>query len=121
MYNLTNSNNLNDFIDEFFGGFKTTCFTNWDDVNKKEKEDGYELSFALPGFKKDDIDISLDGNILNLKNKKDSKGFYNNGFTKNYQIPADADINNITASMNEGVLTVTLPKSEDNKRKIEII
>ena len=86
------------------------------------------LRFMLPGFKKKDVEVSLsDSNFLTIKahhkrkevqDEKDS--FESMRSERNYQqsfrLPWDVDANSIEASLEDGVLTVTLKKRSDETR-----
>jgi HSP20 family molecular chaperone IbpA len=84
-------------------------------------------------WKKEDIDISMEGNTLCIcgdrKEERDersgagarrSERFYGR-FQRNLTLPHTVDVKKIEAKYKDGVLSITLPKSEEAKRKqIEI-
>lgn len=88
------------------------------------KEDGnnYILEADLPGFKKEDIDLSIDNDCLTIKaqrhsqaEEKDKKGNYircersYGMFSRSFDV-SGIDTDAIEAKYNDGVLTLTLPK-----------
>ena len=97
----------------------------------RDTGDNYVLEAELPGFKKEDIDIQLENNILTVtaghKEEEESKdngyirrerrvGYY----TRSFDV-SDIDTDNITAACENGILTMTLPKKkqpESSSRKI---
>jgi HSP20 family protein len=93
-----------------------------------EDKDGYKLIADMPGVTKENLDISVDNSELTIfgtvsDNQKDAEyseftlGSYKRKFVLNEEI----DSTGINASMENGVLTLTLPKRESVKpRKIEI-
>lgn len=112
-------------IEGVFGGFPT-------DV--KELEDSYELKMNVPGFKKEDIDISVKNGTLVIKSEKETKSEEKNdkfilkersssSFSRSFKLPEDIDTTSISAKMEDGVLKLSIPKIEKqeelNKINIE--
>lgn len=102
----------------------------YDIIGNKES---YEIEFLLSGIKKEDINIKIDENelIINAKRVKsaDEKKYkYNNIYFGDYQkifeLPESCDAENISASYENGMLKIVIPKLVDeNKatiREIEI-
>ncbi|MFS8130439.1 MAG: Hsp20/alpha crystallin family protein [Candidatus Dojkabacteria bacterium] len=101
-------------------------------VNIKELSDRYEVTAKVPGFKKDEINISfhenalvLEGKINEEMEKKDGEFIvqeYKEGsFKRMINLPGKVDMDKVDAKLNEGVLTLTLPKlPEVLPKKIEI-
>lgn len=83
----------------------------------KDNGDVYVASLELPGYKKGDIKIEANGNTLSVCAEKDGKAKYQNAFS----IKSDVDTTSISASLEYGILTLTLPKKEVSKpRKIKV-
>jgi HSP20 family protein len=86
---------------------------------RKVKDNGnsYSLKIDLPGFEKDEIEIDIIEDILNLKakNAEDSKSF-------SFYIPSDINKEAVEASLKNGQLTITLPKivKSTNTKKVRI-
>ena len=93
------------------------------------------LRFMLPGFKKKDVEVSLsDSNFLAVKahhkrkEVQDEKDSFESmrserNYHQSFRLPWDVDANSIEASLEDGVLTVTMKKrSEETRdsRKIKI-
>lgn len=86
----------------------------------------------MPGVKKDDLEIGIKENILSISAKRkkiiksdsgDSKEEVISSYEQSFNISTKGiDIENIGANLNNGVLTITLPKKEELKyeKKIEI-
>lgn len=93
-----------------------------------EEGDNLRLQAELPGLKKGDIDIQIEKNVLTLKGeRKREKEFrdensyrlerlYGN-FSRSFHLPVSVDPEKISASYRDGILDVTLPKSESSKTK----
>ena len=96
-------------------------------VNISENKDDYILSFAIPGMKKDDFHINLEGNILSVscekEEKKDEgdakftrKEYNYSSFSRNFSLPDEVNKEKIDAKYEDGVLKLSLPKREEAKR-----
>ncbi len=97
-----------------FGGIEYDYKEPWVNENEvkskiKESEVSYTLSLALPGFKKEDIDISVEDNYL-LVSSKVEKDDFKQPFEKKYLIPDDVNMDQINASMEDGVLDIVIGK-----------
>ena len=88
-----------------------------------EREDAYVVTADLPGVKRDDIDISVADGVVTIKGEKqaerEEKGdtwYFSErqygSFSRAFRLPADADEAAVEAELKDGVLTVTVPKSE---------
>jgi HSP20 family protein len=82
----------------------------------------------VPGMDPKDIDISLSNGVLTIKGKKkqereEKEENYHllersyGSFTRSVQLPGEVQSDKISASYRNGVLKVTLPKSEEAKKK----
>lgn len=88
----------------------------------REAGDCYQLEADLPGFKKEDITLSLNDNTLNIKAERhsdyeneDKKAGYlrcersYGSYTRSFDVTG-IDVTGISASYTDGVLTIRLPK-----------
>lgn len=91
-----------------------------------ETEDLYSLKMEIPGVEKDNLDIVIDENELRISAKtvKDENSdkiryseFSNRDFYRVFKIGYDIDRNRVDASLENGVLTLKLHKSDDVKPK----
>jgi HSP20 family protein len=103
-------------------------------VNVRETEHTYELDVIAPGCKKEDFTVQVKDNMLTIsfkqnteKNEKDEKmGWVRNeyvlrSFSRSFSIDQTVKLEQIAASYTDGILRLTLPKSEAAKpRQIEI-
>jgi HSP20 family protein len=96
------------------------------DVIDRDKE--ILVKAELPGFEKDDLDISIANNQLVIKAKtckenKEEKGDYlkqeirKSEVYRSVLLPAEVKDENIKTSFKNGVLKMTLPKQEKSQRK----
>ncbi len=95
-------------------------------VNISEQKNEYQLSVAIPGMKKDDFKLDVDGNILTIssekeenreeKDKKFTRKEYNySSFSRSFTLPDDVEKEKVEATYEEGILKVSLPRKEPVK------
>jgi HSP20 family protein len=101
-------------------------------VDVKEGKHEFALKVDLPGIDKKDISIAMDNGVLTVQGerfdeKKDEGDNYyrlervTGKFYRRFALPETADADKIQATMNKGVLEITVPKKEVSKPKsIEI-
>ena len=91
-----------------------------------ELEDNFEASAELPGISKEDVKLELNENVLTISGEKnhENEGSDRNihftersygSFTRSFRIPKQIDAGNIGAEFENGILKVSLPKSEAAK------
>jgi len=73
-----------------------------------EKE--YVVDVHLPGFKKEDIEMKLKDGILMVNAKKSNENS-TSSYSKSWSVDSETTIDDIHASMTEGLLSVTIQKS----------
>ena len=117
-FDMTPSELFRDFGRQFFSNFPDEQSIKTD---ISEKDDRYELKAELPGFSKDQIDISAENNQVN--EEKDDEGkviqkerSYSN--VKRMYSLNNIDEDNIEAKFEDGILSVDLPKTENSQRKV---
>ena len=101
-------------------------------IDVSESDEEIVVKAEVPGVSSEDIDISIDGNhlIVSGEKKQESeekeRNYYRversyGSFRRSIALPSGADLDNIKASSKDGVLSIVIPKGEDNKsRKVEI-
>jgi HSP20 family protein len=100
-------------------------------VDVAEKDGLYEITVELPGMDEKDIELNLSDNILTIrgenreeKEEKEEKETrlhvserYHGMFERSFTLPDGVDADKISAAFDKGVLTISLPKSEEAKAK----
>lgn len=95
-------------------------------------EEGYRLLVDLPGVRKEDLEVTTAGDELTLRGKRhrpelpegsevlrSERGY--GDFERSLRIPADADATDVRARLDDGVLTLTLPRRSDAQRhRVEV-
>ena len=91
-------------------------------VDVKESDKAYTVHAEVPGVTKEDIHVSLDGNVVTLRAEvkqqdvqtRDEKVLrserYFGAVSRSFQLPMDIDQSQAKAKYDNGVLTLTLPK-----------
>jgi HSP20 family protein len=100
------------------------------EVNIFETKEGYTLEAEMPGVSKDGLEITLDGNEITIIGRRGAdvvagdpllRERTNADFRRVFELDPAIDTSRIAAKVEQGVLTLTLPKSEKVKpRKIEV-
>lgn len=96
-------------------------------TNLSDSGDSFRLIAEVPGLSKDDLNIKIQGNYLELSGSRKSdapKGYKAHrverdtaSFTRSFTLPADVDVEKIEAVLKDGLLTLALPKAEAAKTK----
>ena len=92
----------------------------------RETEDAYEVDIDLPGFKKDEVTITVENGYLNIsasrnsnKEEKDDKGNlirqerYSGSFSRSFYVGENVEEKDIKASYDNGELKITFPKEKE--------
>ena len=120
----------NDFFrpwDEWFEGGLTSRVLNVPAVNITENKDEFMVSLAIPGMKKEDFNIDIEGNMLTISSEKEEskeekeekytrKEFNYSSFSRSFSLPDEVNMEKIDARYVDGVLKLSLPKKEEAKK-----
>lgn len=104
------------------------------EADVQETENELRVTVEIPGMKPEDIDLDLENNVLTISGEKnqtsEEEGEGNTWhlserrygkFTRSFVLPRDLEADRIDARYDNGVLRVTIPKSERaRRRRIEI-
>jgi len=97
-------------------------------IDLYDERDHLVLKAEVPGMKKEDIDISLHGDVLTLSGERKEEEVFDKAetyrserflgrFQRTLTLPVGVDASKVQASYKDGILTVTLPKAEEAKPK----
>ena len=102
-------------------------------VDIEETADEFVIKAELPGFSEDDVKISIDKHVLHIsgeinenEKEKDGRKFLirerrHESFERSFSLPDGIDESAISAEFRNGILTVTMPKTPEEKpRSIEV-
>jgi len=132
---------LNGFIDDIFqNGLKAVSEELKQDdrllghvpVNIHESEKNYELQVVAPGLKKEEFKINVEKNILTVSydHKEESNEqapkslrteYRHRSFKRSFTLNDKADASLITAQYTDGILTVSIPKKENQEQPVQTI
>ena len=95
-------------------------------VDIYEDEDAIVLKAELPGVKKDNIVVDVEGRVLTLKGERSSdnevkeESYYRRertfgSFERRFNLPDNVDPEKITADYKDGILKLGIPKPDENK------
>src|SRR5690349_5472903 len=100
------------------------------DVNIFETKDGYVLEAEMPGVSKDGLEITVEGNEITIVGHRGLDAVqgqtlfrerHTADFRRVFELDPAIDTGKVSARIEQGVLTLTLPKSEQVKpRKITV-
>jgi HSP20 family protein len=128
-------NMLDEFFNEpFFMSDREITGRVWPRVDIAEEKDRYIVRADLPGMRKDEISIAIEGDTLTIsgekkeEHKREEGNYYHlertyGSFQRSFSLPGFVDKEKVDASYNNGVLELTLRKTGEQKKpgkKIEI-
>lgn len=138
---LMSFDKLDDFFDDFISR-RMPRLLDWNvpgllesgvpRVNMVDHDNDIEVQVAVPGIKKEELDVSINNQMITIRANKqeqqeEEKGRYfrheiiRGEFQRTLSLPVDVDGDKAQASFHDGILKVTIPKAEQSKRKtIEI-
>lgn len=126
---------VDDIFNSFFTGWNSELSRRGSNLlpacNFYETKESYCISLELPGVPKESIDISISGDNLIVKGEKtcdnelEDKQFYHReryhgSFYRSIQLPINIEQDKVSANFSDGILHVTIPKSEKHIRKINV-
>ena len=119
------------FNDAFFDN-RSGAFGVSPDMDVIENDDNMIVKAELPGFKPENVDVRVEGNLLTIRGEyhaesEKKEGQYHlkerrqSSFSRSIPLPVDVDADKARAEFEHGILTLTLPKNEDAKpRRIAV-
>ncbi len=143
MSNLIKRPSLDPWLRDFFdvesmfpGRWKAVSANAFPAVNISETDKEFNVEVAVPGYKKEDFKVNVDDDILTISaesksetaeegdGKQYSRREYSfNAFTRSFRLPENAKDDAISASYKEGILSLTIPKTEQEikvKKEIQV-
>ena len=130
---------FSNLVDDFFNSDFEKYFipkTNSPLVNIVESEQEFGIELRVPGFAKEDIEISVKDNTLTIASKKKEeknneseengfkykrREFFHSEFSRSFELPEEVNAEEIKAKFENGILRVSLPKSEPKPEVVQQI
>lgn len=123
---------LHNLFDDFFlnEGYNGHSFS--PSANIKESETGFTIDLAIPGLNKEDFNINLENNRLTVSAKKEEnkeeqtekytrKEFNFSSFSRSFTLPKNINRDEISASYENGILALSIPKLELAEKQNKLI
>lgn len=128
---------VNRLFDDVFRGFDLPGFgraagwpASWPNVEISETDKEIRVTAEVPGMEEKDIDVTLDDGVLTVRGEKRSESedkdrqfserFYGR-FERRIPVGVEVQEDRVAANFKNGVLTVTLPKTERSQSKAKRI
>lgn len=126
-------NRLQKKLDNLYGDYGRPFGYRWESAsvaprtNLYERGDNFEIRAEVPGLEKDNLNVKIQGNYLEISGERISdapEGYKTHktergvgSFSRSFTLPADVDSTKVEATLKNGVLYLTLPKHEAAKPK----
>ena len=125
-------------LEEFFGpsmeGNRVANLMRAPAADVVETENEIRVIVEMPGIRADDVNVDIENNVLTIKGEKqeqrqegDERSTWHlserryGSFSRSFVLPRDVDQEGIRAAFENGILSVTVPKSERaRRRRIEV-
>ena len=118
------------FDDFFNNGFMPRANSTAPAVNVKETDKEYTMELAAPGIKKEYCRVGINDEgflTVAIENKQEHKHedknhhylrreFSYSNYEQNYTLPDDVEKDNISAKVEDGILTITMPKTAQKEK-----
>jgi len=126
---LNTWNEVDSFFDEAFNNFwrrgMGQNMARWNPAaDLYEDDENVYLRLEVPGMKKDQIHIEVENQVLTVSAESRREGEKEQtvqNFSRSFSVPDGVDLEKIKARLEDGLLTLTMPKAEKRKpRAIEI-
>jgi HSP20 family protein len=127
---------MNRLFDDFWGGFDgfgsslTTRSFGFPHIELSETDRELRVEAELPGMDEKEVEVLLDNGVLTLRGERKSETEdtnrhiserYYGRFERRITLPAEVEEDKIHAAFKNGVLTVTMPKSDEAVQKVKRI
>ena len=97
-------------------------------VNIKERAGDFKIDLAVPGMDKKDFSIEVENDVLNVSGSRREEAkeenekvtrreFHYGSFKRSFSLPENADAENISATYQDGVLSLTIARRDDSRQK----
>ena len=97
-------------------------------ANVSKSDEGYVIELASPGFSRDDFQVNVENGALtvtgtayesedNVKDPYTSREFTCSSFNRTWNLPEGANIENVSASYEAGILNIYVPVENSQKKK----
>ena len=119
--------NLQTEVERAFAGYSDKREFAYPAINIKADEDAVRVTAQIPGFSKEELNIQVKGQILEISGEKKGSEDDNtiwqqkerriNKFVRKLKIPVEVATESTEAKLENGILSLTLPVKEESKAK----
>ena len=121
--------NWDSILDRFFDDSEYSRDARIPAVDVHENESGFTMDVELPGMSEKDVEIKVENGVLSISSVKDEKKEETDekllrhersryGFRRTFVLPDSSDVDGISASFKNGLLSVVIPKAPAAKPKM---
>lgn len=111
-----------------FGSFDVDIFNHGPRMNLSEDENGMELTIEVPGLTEKDVEVELRDDILTISGEAETRTEKSErnvrfaerrfgAFSRSVRLPEGVDGGRLSASMKNGLLTISAPRAADKPAK----
>ena len=121
----TRSDFENLFNDNFFSQDCQSDYMTVPRANVIKHENGYSIEMAAPGFTRDEFELSIDNDALivrvgtedsgNYKRNVVSQEYFFQSFTRQWNLPKNANFDSISARYDAGILLIDIPVNNERQ------
>ena len=115
-------------MNDYFATDRLPLRTQYPAIDIVEQGNDFIVTVDVPGVKKEDVKITFENNVLEVSGSRKPQERPENAeillnevrsgdFNRTIKFRQEVDTNKMTAELNDGVLTITLPKAESVKAK----
>ncbi|RPI05440.1 MAG: Hsp20/alpha crystallin family protein [Ignavibacteriae bacterium] len=116
-------------VNDFFATDRMPVSAQYPELDVIEQGNDFIVTAELPGVKKDDVKITFENNVLTISGSRKAKEvpegaqqllseLQSGDFSRSIKFRQDVNTASMAAEMNDGILTITLPKAESVKAKV---
>lgn len=127
---------FNNIFDEFFGkdlsqfrGHDSAAST--PAINVRESDKDFTIEVAAPGYSKENLTLNVEDKVLTIEGKREEekseegtkfnrKEFSYGSFKRSFKVSSEVNAEGISASYENGILNVVVPKAEEDKKVTKI-
>lgn len=133
---LSRTRDLREEMDRLFDsmlGTPTRSWSSWTPAaDLYETDSAYAVELELPGFRREELDVKVERGILTISGRREAESedggqTYHlrersvGRFTRSFSLPTALDADQVSATFDDGILRVELPKTAESKpRQIEV-
>lgn len=113
-------------VREFDNLFNSMASTTWADspsygaYHQHTREDEILIEVPLVGMVRENVSVDVTNNVLAVDAKTDGKTRYARNFQQKWILTQDSDLDNITAKLENGLLSVRIPRIKPVKKVINV-